>query len=168
MKENNKGTHLFIALLLGFTSMLALNGCSLNTAPNITINTITGEQFSIASLKGKPVLITFWATDCPGCIKEIPHLKALHADYAAKGVRIIAIAMQHDRAEHVIAMTKDRELPYTIALDPMGDAAKAFGDVRLTPTTFLLTADSSIAMQKLGAFDEKLMRKQLDQLLADS
>ncbi len=168
MNKNNNGTYLFIALLIGFAGMLYLNGGPLNQAPNIAVNTITGEKISIASLRGKPALITFWATDCPGCIKEIPHLKALHADYAAKGVNIIAIAMQHDRPDHVIAMTKDRELPYTIALDPMGEAAKAFGNVRLTPTTFLLTPDSTIAMQKLGVFDEKAMRQQLDELLANS
>ncbi|MEO1963358.1 MAG: TlpA disulfide reductase family protein [Cycloclasticus sp.] len=168
MKKNNNGTYLFIALLIGFGGMLFFNGGPLNKAPSITVNTITGEQVSIASLKGKPALITFWATDCPGCIKEIPHLKALHADYAVKGVNIIAIAMQHDTPDHVIAMTKERELPYTIALDPTGEAAKAFGNVRLTPTTFLLTAESTIVMQKLGVFDEKAVRLQLDHLLADS
>jgi len=167
MKKNNNGTFLFVALLMGFAVMLYLNGGPLNKAPNIAVNTITGDKITIESLQGKPALITFWATDCPGCIKEIPHLKALHADYTAKGVKIIAIAMKHDRPDHVIAMTKDRELPYIIALDPMGDIAKAFGNVRLTPTTFLLAPDSTIAMQKLGVFDENVMRKRLDQLLAN-
>lgn len=167
MKKNNKSTYLFIALLLGFAGMLYINDGPANKAPNIVISTITDSKVSIASLQGKPTLITFWATDCPGCIKEIPHLKALHADYSPKGVNIIAIAMQHDKPDHVIAMTKDRELPYTIALDPTGEAAKAFGNVRLTPTTFLLAPDSTITMQKLGVFDENMMRQRLDQLLAN-
>ncbi|ORU93264.1 MAG: redoxin [Cycloclasticus sp. symbiont of Bathymodiolus heckerae] len=168
MTKDNQNTVLFIALLIGFASLLYFNGGAINQVPNIAVNTITGEKITMASLKGKPALITFWATDCPGCIKEIPHLKALHADYAAKGVNIIAIAMKHDRPDHVIAMTKDKELPYSIALDPMGEAAKAFGNVRLTPTTFLISPDSSIAMHKLGVFDEEKMRQQIDKLLTNS
>lgn len=168
MNKNNTGTYLFIALMVGFAGMLYLNGGTLNQAPNVSIHTLKGETITVASLKGKPALITFWATDCPGCIKEIPHLKALYADYASKGVSIIAVAMKHDRPDHVIAMTKDKELPYTIALDPMGKIAKAFGNVRLTPTTFLLAPDSSIAMQKLGAFNEKSLRQQIDNLLTNS
>jgi len=168
MKTDKKNTFIFIALLAGFASFLYFNGGPTNQAPNISVSTLKGEKISIASLKGKPALITFWATDCPGCIKEIPHLKALHADYAAKGVNIIAIAMKHDKPEHVIAMTKEKQLPYIIALDPMGEAAKAFGNVRLTPTTFLLAPDSTITLQKLGVFDEQHMRQQLDKLLVNS
>lgn len=162
----SKSTITLTLLLVGFGGLLFFNGIPQKQLPNIAVNTITGEKISLASLKGKPALVTFWATDCPGCIKEIPHLKAIHADYAAKGVSIIAIAMKHDRPDHVIAMTKAKQLPYTIALDPMGEAAKAFGNVRLTPTTFLIAPDSSIVMQKIGVFDEKKMRLQLDKFLA--
>lgn len=164
----SKSTITLTLLLVGFGGLLFFNGIPQKQVPNIAVNTITGEKISLASLKGKPALVTFWATDCPGCIKEIPHLKAIHADYAAKGVSIIAIAMKHDRPDHVIAMTKAKQLPYTIALDPMGEAAKAFGNVRLTPTTFLIAPDSSIIMQKIGVFDEKKMRLQLDKFLAKS
>ena len=167
--NKNKSSYLVLALLLiGFAGLLYFNGAAINKVPNISVNTISGEKIALSSLKGKPALITFWATDCPGCIKEIPHLKAIHADYAAKGVPIIAIAMKHDRPDHVIAMSEAKEIPYKIALDPMGEAAQAFGNVRLTPTTFLIAPDSTIAMHKLGVFDEENMRKQLDKLLTKS
>ncbi len=168
MNKSKPNKLLYIILLAIFAGVLYFNGGAINKVPNISVNTIDGETISLSSLKGKPALITFWATDCPGCIKEIPHLKAIHADYAAKGVPIIAIAMKHDRPDHVIAMAADKKLPYKIALDPMGDAAKAFSNVRLTPTTFLLAPDSTIAMHKLGMFNEEKMRQQLDKLLADS
>ena len=167
--NKNKSSYLVLALLLiGFAGLLYFNGAAINKVPNISVNTISGEKIALSSLKGKPALVTFWATDCPGCIKEIPHLKAIHADYAAKGVPIIAIAMKHDRPDHVIAMTEAKELPYKIALDPMGEAAQAFGNVRLTPTTFLIAPDLTIAMHKLGVFNEENMRKQLDKLLTKS
>ncbi len=167
MNKNKISAITVILILLGFATLYFNNG-AVNQAPNISINTIDGERIALSSLKGRPALVTFWATDCPSCIKEIPHLKAIHADYAAKDVSIIAIAMKHDRLDHVIAMTESKKLPYKVALDPTGDAAKAFGDVRLTPTTFLIAPDSSIAMQKLGVFDEQKMRQRLDQLLDKS
>ncbi|KXJ44246.1 MAG: TlpA family protein disulfide reductase [Cycloclasticus sp.] len=167
MKKNKIPAISLVLILLGFTT-LYFNNAALNQVPNISVNTIDGEKIALSSLKGRPALVTFWATDCPGCIKEIPHLKAIHADYAAKGVSIIAIAMKHDRPDHVIAMAENKKLPYKIALDPMGKAAKAFGDVRLTPTTFLIAPNSTIAMQKLGIFDEQTMRQRLDQLLDKS
>jgi len=164
----NKNKYLFPLLLVGFAGLLFFNGSSISQVPHISITTIEGEKITMRSLKGKPALVTFWATDCPGCIKEIPHLKALHADYTSKGVQIIAIAMKYDRPDHVIAMTKERQLPYTIALDPMGEAASAFGNVRLTPTTFLIAPDTSIAMQKIGVFNEENVRRKIDAMLSKS
>jgi peroxiredoxin len=167
--NKNKSFQFILAILpIGFAGLVYFNSGAINQVPDISISTINGEEIATTSLHGKPALITFWATDCPSCIKEIPHLKAIHADYADKGVSIIAIAMKHDRPEHVIAMTQAKSLPYTIALDPKGDVAKAFGNVRLTPTTFLVAPDSTIALHKLGLFDEEKMRKQLDKLLAKS
>jgi len=167
MNKNKVSALTVVLILLGF-AIVYFNKAAVNQAPNISINTLDGKKIALSSLKGRPILVTFWATDCPGCIKEIPHLKAIHADYAAKGVSIIAIAMKHDRPDHVIAMTENKKLPYKVALDPTGDAAKAFGDVRLTPTTFLIAPNSTIAMHKLGVFDEKKMRQRLDQLLDKS
>ncbi|ORU89611.1 MAG: redoxin [Cycloclasticus sp. symbiont of Poecilosclerida sp. M] len=168
MNLKNSNAYTFILLLAVFAGFLYFNGGAINQAPNIAVNTLTGEKISLHTLKGKPTLVTFWATDCPGCIKEIPHLKALHADYDAKGLNMIAIAMYYDRPDHVIAMTKDKQLPYKVALDPLGDAAKAFGNVRLTPTTFLIAPDGSIVLQKMGVFDEKDMRHRIDALLEES
>lgn len=168
MNKNKAPYLVLILLLVGLVGLFYFNGGAINKVPDIAISTIHGEKIALSTLSGKPALITFWATDCPGCIKEIPHLKAIHADYTAKGVPIIAIAMKHDRPDHVIAMADAKKLPYKIALDPMGEAAQAFGNVRLTPTTFLIAPDSTIVMHKLGVFNEKKMRQQLDSLLAES
>ena len=192
MNKNKAPYLVLILLLVGLVGLFYFNGGAINKVPDITVSTIHGEKIALSTLNGKPALITFWATDCPGCIKEIPHLKAIHADYTAKGVPIIAIpifvrfglyraiirfigfkalwaiAMKHDRPDHVIAMADAKKLPYKIALDPMGEAAQAFGNVRLTPTTFLIAPDSTIVMHKLGVFNEKKMRQQLDSLLAES
>lgn len=133
-------------------------------APNVQFKTIKGESIQLAELQGKPILVTFWATDCPGCIEEIPHLIGLHQQYSPNGLKILAVAMHYDPPNHVLAMAESKQLPYAIALDPSGELAQAFGNVQLTPTTFLVDRQGSIVMQKTGVFDLGDMQKRIEQL----
>jgi peroxiredoxin len=135
------------------------------SAPDITFKTIKGESISLAKLKGKPVLVTFWATDCPGCIEEIPHLISLHEQFASRGLTIVAVAMDYDPPNHVLAMTEAKRLPYAVALDPTASHAQAFGHVRLTPTTFLIDRDGKIILHKAGIFNISDMQERLQHLL---
>ena len=165
MKKNKKIIGIIFAILsISGAWVFVSNGLS-SQAPDISFNTLKGEKISLQSLRGKPSLITFWATDCPGCIKEIPHLKELHNNFSEQGLNIIAVAMHYDRPDNVIAMSKEKQLPYHIALDPLAQASKAFGNVRLTPTSFLIAADGSIIMQKIGEFDQQDMQQRIQQLL---
>jgi peroxiredoxin len=134
-------------------------------APDVTFTTVTGKQIALQSLQGKPVLVTFWATDCPGCIEEVPHLVELYNAYHEKGLEMIAVAMSHDVPSHVMAMREAKQLPYDIALDLQAAHSHAFGDVRLTPTTFLIGTDGLILLQKIGAFDLTDMRARIETLL---
>jgi peroxiredoxin len=134
-------------------------------APDVSFSTITGKQINLNALRGKPVLVTFWATDCPGCIEEVPHLIDLYRQYHEQGLEIIAVAMYYDPPNHVVAMTKAKALPYDVALDVQGKHAKTFGDVRLTPTTFLIAPDGSIALQKIGVFDQVDMKTRIETML---
>lgn len=137
---------------------------TISRAPDAVFTTIKGQTLKLSELKGKPILITFWATDCPGCIKEIPHLISLQQRYAASGLTIVAIAMDYDPPNHVLAMADRMQLPYAVALDPDGGLAQAFGQVNVTPTTFLIDRDGNIALQKVGAFDPDTMQQRLDAL----
>lgn len=133
-------------------------------APSVVFKTIKGENIELAGLIGKPVLVTFWATDCTGCIEEIPHLIALHREHSQQGLTIIAVAMHYDPPNHVLAMAESKQLPYAVALDPDGSLARGFGNVQLTPTTFLIDRNGQIAMQKIGVFELQDMRQRLKQL----
>lgn len=135
-------------------------------APEITFKTLEGKELALSSLRGKPVLVTFWATDCPGCIEEIPHLIALHQQFHDRGLTIIAVAMHYDPPHHVIALTEAKQLPYTVVLDLEATHARAFGNVRLTPTSFLIDLQGKIVAQKTGVFDLTDMQQRLQQLLS--
>lgn len=138
---------------------------TLRSAPQVTFKSITGESIDMRSLAGQPALVTFWATDCPGCIEEIPHLIGLYQQYADQGLRIIAVAMPYDPPHHVKTMAESRQLPYTVALDPTGELTQAFGNVQLTPTTFLIDRQGYIVKQIVGTFDLTDMQNRLIKML---
>jgi len=145
------------ALWLGFNK-------AASPAPDVTFTTITGKKIALKELRGKPVIVTFWATDCPGCIKEIPYLVDLYTHYHKQGLEIIAVAMYYDPPNHVVTLTEDLQLPYNVALDLNAEIAHAFGDVHLTPSTFLVGPDGLIALKKTGAFDPAEMKNQIETL----
>jgi thiol-disulfide isomerase/thioredoxin len=112
------------------------------------------------------VLVTFWATTCNSCVSEIPHLIELYDELAPQGLEIIAIAMDYDPPNRVVALRKARNIPYPVALDIQADAARAFGDVRLTPTSFLIAPDGQIAHRRTGKLNMAALRKDILAMLA--
>jgi peroxiredoxin len=134
-------------------------------APALTLYALDGRAVHLAELRGKPLLITFWATTCPACVKEIPHLSALYQELKPRGLEIIGIAMAYDPPHYVLRMTRQHRIPYPIVLDPLGEAAKAFGDVQLTPSSFLVSPQGRIIQRRLGAWDMEALRETLLTLL---
>jgi len=148
---------LLLSAIISTALLLSFNK-TISSAPDVTLTTITGKKIALKELRGKPVIVTFWATDCPACIKEIPHLIDLYTHYHQQGLEIIAVAMAYDPPNHVITLTEDLQLPYNVALDLNAEIAHAFGDVQLTPSTFLIGPEGLIALQKTGAFDPAEMK----------
>lgn len=152
---------LFALLLIGALAYVWLSPQGLKEAPALSLRTLDGNPVELTSLRGKPLLVTFWATSCTGCVKEIPHLIELYQEFSPQGLQMLAIAMSYDPPNHVLAMRDARQLPYPIALDIDGNAAHAFGDVRLTPTSFLIAPDGRIVREKIGELDMAEVRAQL-------
>jgi peroxiredoxin len=153
-----------LLLALVFISIASITRIPTKKAPDVTFTTITGKKIALKDLRGKPAIITFWATDCPACIKEIPDLIDLHTHYHQQGLEIIAVAMYYDPPNHVITLTEDLQLPYHVALDLKAELAHAFGDVQLTPSTFLITPDGLIDLKKTGAIDPAEMKTRIETL----
>jgi peroxiredoxin len=164
MKTNPWAKGLLLFLLISLALWMA-RGKTYSYTPETTFTTITGEQIVLKTLRGKPVLVTFWATSCPSCVKEIPHLIALYDRFHPQGFEIIAITMAYDPPSHVVAMTKERKLPYHVVLDVTSGHAKAFGRIWATPTTLLISPDGAIAKREVGAFDLTEMESRIEHLL---
>jgi thiol-disulfide isomerase/thioredoxin len=167
MKLKELSLGLFIILLLGGVGYLWLTPSGLQQAPSISVTTLQGQSVPLDSLQGRPVLVTFWATTCPGCVKEMPHLIDLYRELGPKGLEIVAIAMAYDPPEQVRELARLKQLPYTVAIDD-GSAAVAFGEVKLTPTSFLIDPQGRIVQQKLGEMDMKQLRLRILGMLAQS
>lgn len=119
-------------------------------APAVTFISLKGDKISTDSLRGKVVMVNFWATSCVTCVKEMPQMVDTYNKFKGKGLEFVAVAMSYDAPNYVINFTETRQLPFTVALDPAGDLAKSFGDVTLTPTTFVIDKDGKIIKRYVG------------------
>ena len=158
----------FILLLMVVAGALTLYSQGFSTAPDVTFRYIDGRQVHLQHLENRPVLVTFWATSCPGCMKEMPHLITLYNALSAQGLEIVGVAMSYDPPDRVLALTKRRNIPYPIALDLDGAIARAFDDVTLTPTSYLIAPDGRIIDHIVGELDMEKLHRQISDLLIES
>ncbi len=137
----------------------------LRPAPPLVGQTLDGRTLTLQQFHGRPVLITFWATTCPSCIEEIPHLIELYQELHPKGLEIIGVAMSYDPPDQVRAMVQQRQIPYPIVLDSQEQIAREFDNVRLTPTTVLISPDGRIVQYRLGLLDMPKLRETIEAML---
>ncbi|MYN01094.1 redoxin family protein [Pseudoduganella sp. DS3] len=136
---------------IGFTAYQSLN--KHQAAPAVTFLGIKGEKITPESLKGKVFMVNFWATSCTTCVAEMPDMVKTYDKYKGQGLEYVAVAMQYDAPNYVVNFTETRKLPFKVALDVSGEAAKAWGDVKMTPTVFVVDKDGNIIKRYLGKVD---------------
>ena len=134
--------------------------------PDISLVSVAGEELRLADYRGRPLLVTFWSTTCSSCIAEIPHLIGLYRELSPQGLEIIGIAMAHDPPNQVLGMRKSRGIPYPVTLDIHADAARAFGDIRVTPTSFLFGPDGRVVQHRVGKLDMAGLRLEILAMIA--
>jgi thiol-disulfide isomerase/thioredoxin len=115
--------------------------------PDFTLTTLNGSKVTLSSLKGKPVVIDFWATWCGPCRKAIPELIKLYGQFNPKGVTFLGIAV-NDTPDSLAKFQKDDSVPYPILLGT-NDVAKAY-QVTGIPMLVLLDKEGQIAYHEVG------------------
>ena len=156
----------FPAVLLSVA--LALLGCGQDRAPESSFVLLDGSQLRSAQLSGKVTLVNFWATSCTTCVAEMPEIVATYNKYKDKGYETLAVAMSYDPPAYVVNFTETRQLPFKVAIDNTGANAKAWGDVKLTPTTYLLNKRGEIVKRYVGAPDFAELHRLIEKLLAEA
>lgn len=154
------------AIILGLLAVLAFMLTQKTQAPEVTFTTLEGNSIKMAELEGKVVLVNFWATDCPGCIAEMPGLIKTYHEYKPKGFEVIAVAMAYDPPSQVLTYTKKNALPFPVMHDSYGEMAKKFGNVQLTPTAFILDKQGNILRKVIGELNFNDLHQLLDEKLA--
>jgi peroxiredoxin len=158
---------LTVLLALGGAGMLGLGGSAAgDEAPASNYVLLDGTTTTTEQLKGKVTLVNFWATTCVTCVKEMPSLVSTYKKYQDKGFETVAVAMSYDQPAWVLNYAQTRQLPFKVALDNTGDIAKSWGDVKLTPTTYLVDKQGRIVKRFVGEPDFTALHGLIEELLA--
>ncbi len=163
MKALTLGVMMLVAA--GTLAWFVLAPHGLQKRPDISLPAVDGRQLKLSDYHGRPLLVTFWATTCRSCMEEIPRLIRLYQELAPRGLGMIAIAMSYDPPDRVLAVRNERRLPYPVALDIHADAARAFGNVELTPTMFLFAPDGRLVYRRTGIPDMNRLQQDILGLL---
>jgi peroxiredoxin len=169
MKNFGPVCRILVASLLGVASVAGLYGCSgAQAAPESTFVLLDGSKKTAADFKGKVTLVNFWATSCVTCVAEMPKIIATYNKYQPRGYDTLAVAMKYDPPSYVVNYTETRKLPFKVAIDNTGAVAKAWGDVQLTPTTYLVNKRGEIVKRYVGEPDFAALQQLIEKLLAES
>jgi peroxiredoxin len=147
----------------------ALAACDARrAAPEFSYTLLDGTPGSSAALRGKVVLVNFWATSCVSCVKEMPALVETHEKFRERGFETLAVAMSYDPPAFVANFARTRALPFGVVIDNTGAIARGFGDVQLTPTTFLIDKRGRIVKRYVGEPDFPALHRLVDRLLGEA
>ncbi len=167
IKQWKRGAVVAALAVLALVGAWVYLGSGRAPAPESTFVLLDGSRLTTADLRGKVTLVNFWATSCTTCVAEMPQIVATYDKYHARGFDTLAVAMSYDPPSYVLNFAQSRKLPFKVALDNTGAAARAWGDVKLTPTTFIVTKRGEIVKRYVGAPDFAELHQLIEKLLAE-
>ncbi len=135
-------------------------------APDFTLKDATGKNISLSSLKGRVIMINFWATWCPPCRQEMPSMEMLFQEYNKKGFEILAISSDSQGEKIVKPFMEFYELSFTALMDTDGKVHSAYG-ITSIPTTYIVDKKGAIAQKFMGPKDwkDKSSKEMIEKLL---
>lgn len=134
------------------------------SAPNFTLKDLNGNTFQLSDVKGKVVILDFWATWCPPCRMEIPHFEELHQEYKSKGLAVIGIALDRGGASQVKPFVEINRVSYLVLMGD-GIVTEAYGGIRGIPTTFVIDRDGNIREKFVGYRSKEVFEETIKKLL---
>ena len=144
------------------TTGLLITGCTAGSepiatvgeaAPDFELQNLDGQSISLSNLKGKPVLVNFWATWCSPCVSEMPYIQEIHDEWSGSGLMVLAINMG-DSPPAVEQFLQEHNLSLPVLLDTKKNVAQRYG-IRAIPTTFFIDKDGIVQVKVIGAFPSK-------------
>jgi peroxiredoxin len=124
-----------------------------NLAIDFQLKNLEGKTVSLSGLRGKPVLLNFWATWCPPCRSEMPYLQQIYNSYSAQGLELLEIDVG-ESASPVKQFLASNNLTLPVLLDTDKKVALAYGTAAI-PTSLLIDKNGIIKQRIIGAFNNK-------------
>ncbi|HEX8844503.1 MAG TPA: TlpA disulfide reductase family protein [Pyrinomonadaceae bacterium] len=134
-------------------------------APDIELKTIEGTQFRLSQLRGRVVILNFWATWCVPCRAEIPMLNTMQRDLEARGLSVVGVSWDDTVAE-IKEFQREIRMDYTVLVEGQSVGDK-FGNISSFPTTFLIDRDGRIRQKIMGARDRAQFEEAITPLLEE-
>ncbi|MCK4723351.1 MAG: TlpA family protein disulfide reductase [Dehalococcoidia bacterium] len=122
-------------------------------APDFTLQTIYGESVTLSAFRGKPIMLTFWAIQCPACKVQAPYIQAFHDEWSSERVALLTIDVG-DSPASVQDFVTQQGYTYPVLLDPQGRVAQAYG-IPGIPITFFIDAEGIAKAYKIGPFQSR-------------
>lgn len=137
-------------------------------APDFVLSTLDGDVITLSELRGKTVLVNFWATWCPPCRSEMPAMEQVYSDYGRDGFVILAVNnTQQDRKDDVETFVFQQRLTFPVLLDSTGEVSAQY-QVNSMPTSFFIDREGIIQEIVIGGpMSEALLRTRVDRLLGE-
>lgn len=148
---------LAMMIALGVSACVAGEASAL---PELDLKTIEGKPLSLSALRGQWVVVNFWATWCPPCIKEMPELSELDAE--RDDVSVIGLAFEEIELDELKAFLKDHPVVYPIAVVDVYQPPADFDTPRGLPLTYLLSPEGKIVEKIMGP----VTRAEIEKMIA--
>jgi len=132
-------------------------------APDFILTTFKGKTISLAGLKGKPIVLNFWASWCPPCRLEAPLLERTWREYKDRGVMFIGVDIQ-DKEEDALNYIREFDITYPNAPDPTGEVSIDYG-VSGLPVTFFVSRKGEILRRWVGAIEKKVLISSIQEIM---
>jgi len=132
-------------------------------APNFSLQSLNGKIIRLSDLKGKVIILDFWATWCPPCRAEIPHFVDLYKRYKNKGFQMLGVALDNSM-DSVENFKEEYNINYPLLI-PNGKVVKDYGPIAYIPTTFVISSNGYIYKKYIGYNPESTFESDLKTLL---
>jgi len=135
-------------------------------APAFTLQDLNGKNVSLANFRGKVVILNFWATWCPPCIKEIPDFIELYGQYKDKGFEMVGISLDQAGISVVKPFVQKFKMNYPVMMTD-GQVDKAYGGITSIPTTFIIDPAGNIRKKYIGYNEKAVFEADIKALLPE-
>ena len=151
---------LLLAAVFAFFTGFSVRS-TLHKAPNFKLQTLRGRTIELSQLKGKTVVINFWATWCGPCRAEIPGFIEVYEKYKSKGLEIVGVSVDEGGWSDVKPFVKEYKIDYPVVLATK-KVEKEYGNIDAIPTTFIVDKNGFIVDRHLGYLKMEDFEKRIE------